>query len=67
MNGYYIDASRCTQAEIDTLWQALNDGRAVCNPGPNDSTFMAYIDESENINQMFQFPAGCQVHRVNRQ
>ena len=64
MKGYYVDASAAAPADLANLRAALNDGRAVCNPGPHDSVFRVYIEDSENITDLFDFPANCQVRLI---
>ena len=61
MKCYYVDASAVAPADLANLRAALNDGRAICNPGPHDTAFHVYIEDFENINALFDFPANCRV------
>ena len=64
MKCYYVDASAAAPADLANLRDALNDGRAICNPGPHDAVFLVYIENSESITDLFDFPANCQVRLI---
>ena len=61
MKGYMFDCSSVSPSDFSSFLSQFDDGRAVANPHSASRIFDVYIEDSENITELFDLPAGCKV------